>query len=166
MRPSYSFVGNSVTMIPRTTSPARASSTTGLWPHSGANGWWPGAVAERRYRLRNIPCNVFGVSEHDIVFADEVRGMMEFRGVSLRGGHSTYRLLKARGLDAAVFQRHWEGLKELGCSSEGDGARLVAVDVPPHADMRAVHALLFAGADAGVWEWEEGHSSSPDGRGD
>src|SRR3954468_22389868 len=118
---------------------------------------WGERVAERRYRLRSIPCAVFGVSEHDIVFADDVRGILHFQGVSLRGGHSTYRIQKARGLDPAVFRRHWEPLKELGCSYEGDGARLMAIDVPPHIDIGAVHELLFAGADAGAWEFEEAH---------
>jgi len=122
---------------------------------------WGEKVAERRYRLRNIPGEVVGVSEHDIVFADEVRGVLKFAGVSLHAGHSTYRILKARDLDRAVFNRHWAPLKRLGCSYEGDGGRLLAVDVPPQADIRVVHELMRAGEDAGVWEFEEGHRGQP-----
>jgi len=118
---------------------------------------WGEKVAERRYRLRNVPFHVFGVSEHDIVFADHVRGVLSFAGVSLHAGHSTYRILKARHLDPAVFSRHWQPLKQLGCSHESDGAGLVAVDVPPQAEVRAVQDLLLAGENAGVWKFEEGH---------
>ena len=118
---------------------------------------WGEKVAERRYRIRNIPCSVYGISEHDIVFADNFRGRLKFAGVSMRAGHSTYRILKARDLDPAVFSRHWGPLKRLGCSSEGDGARLVAIDVPPHADVHVVRDLLVAGEDAGIWEFEEAH---------
>jgi len=39
---------------------------------------WGEKVAERRYRLRNVPFHVFGVSEHDIVFPDHVRGVLSF----------------------------------------------------------------------------------------
>ncbi len=118
---------------------------------------WGEKVADRRYRLRNVPAHVLGVSENDIVFADYVRGLLRFAGMSLHAGHSTYRILKARELDPAVFSRHWEPLKRLGCSYEGDGAALVAVDVPPQAEVRVVHELLLAGEKAGVWEFEEGH---------
>src|SRR6266481_5368289 len=106
---------------------------------------WGEKVAKGRYRLRNIPGHVSGVSEHDIVFAREVRGRLMFTGVSLRAGHSTYRILKARDLDPAVFSRHWDRLKEMGCSYEGDGAEHLAVDVPPHADVAVLRDLLLAG---------------------
>jgi hypothetical protein len=128
-------------------------------PRGGIVGetMWGEKVAERRYRLRNIPGEVFGVSLNDVVFAHRVRGVLTFTGVSLYAGHSTYRILKARDLDAQVFSRYWEPLKRSGCSYEGNGAGLLAVDVPPQADLRVVHDLLRAGEDAGVWEFEEAH---------
>ena len=119
---------------------------------------WGEKVADRRYRLRNIPVFVSGVSEHDIVFADYVCGILTFAGVSLRAGHSTYRILKAQDLDPALFSRHWEPLKRLGCSYEG-GNGLLAVDVPPDADVRVVQDLLLAGELAGVWEFEDEQSA-------
>jgi len=118
---------------------------------------WAEKVADGRYRLRNIPVNVFGVSQHDIVFADHLRGLLRFVGVSLHAGHSTYRILKARDLDPAVFRRHWEPLQRLGCSYEGGLGGLLAVDVPPGAGARAAYELLVAGEQAGLWEFEEGH---------
>lgn len=118
---------------------------------------WGEKVADRRYRLRNIPFHVFGVSEHDIIFADHVRGLLAFTGVSLRAGHSTYRILKARDHDPAVFNRYWEPLQRLGCSYEGGGGGLLAVDVPPSAEASVARELLLTGKDARVWEFEEGH---------
>jgi hypothetical protein len=118
---------------------------------------WAETVDERRYRLCNIPTHVFGVSWNDIVFADEMSGILTFTGVSMWAGHSTYRLLKARDLDPDIFTRHWDGLKRLGCSYEGGGDGLLAVDVPPETDLRAVQKLLLEGENAGVWEFEEGH---------
>ncbi|HZP91626.1 MAG TPA: DUF4265 domain-containing protein [Burkholderiales bacterium] len=120
---------------------------------------WGEKVGDRRYRLGNVPFYVFGVSWHDIVFADEVKGLLTFTGVSLRGGHSTYRVLQARNLDPAVFSRHWQGLKQLGCSYEGGGDGLLAVDVPPDIDLRAVRVLLLAGERARVWQFEEAHAA-------
>ena len=120
---------------------------------------WGEKVGDRRYRLSNVPFHVFGVSWHDIVFADHVNGLLTFTGVSLRGGHSTYRVLQARDLDPAVFGRHWEDLRQLGCWYEGGGEGLLAVDVPPDTDLRAVQVLLVAGERARVWQFEEAHAA-------
>ena len=132
-------------------------------PCGGIKGetMWGENVGDRRYRLCNVPAHVFGVSWHDIVFADHVRGILRFAGVSLRSGHSTYRVMKARDLDAAVFTRHWEALARLRCSYEGGLDGLLAIDVPPETDLRAVEALLLAGERAGVWEFEVGHAARP-----
>ena len=46
-------------------------------------------------------------------------------------------------------------MKCLGCSYEG-GNGLLAVDVPPGAEVRVAQDLLLAGELAGVWEFEEG----------
>jgi hypothetical protein len=58
----------------------------------------------------------------------------------------------------------------LGCASRGrlhrggfhEGIRSSTdiVDVPPQADLRAVQALLMAGEEAGIWEFEVGHCAS------
>jgi Domain of unknown function (DUF4265) len=119
---------------------------------------WGEKVADRRYRVRNVPVFVSGVSEHDIVFADHIRGILTFAGVSLHAGHSTYRIVKAPNLDPALFIRHWEPLKRLGCGSEG-GDGFLAVDVPAGVELSKVQALLVTGERAGVWEFEEGHTA-------
>lgn len=45
----------------------------------------------------------------------------------------------------------------LGVYAEGVAQYgMVALDVPPEADKRAVHRELVRGASDGSWEWEEG----------
>jgi Domain of unknown function (DUF4265) len=52
-------------------------------------------------------------------------------------------------------------LEKDGCTFEGAREKLLAVDVPPRADIYGVYALLQRGEDAGAWEFEEGHCGHP-----
>jgi hypothetical protein len=52
-------------------------------------------------------------------------------------------------------------LQAAGCSFEGVEGRLLAVDVPPRANIHHVYHLLQHGEDDGVWEFEEGHCGHP-----
>ena len=66
------------------------------WHGYGTETVWAEKVGGNRYRLRNTPFYAFGVSAEDVVFAepdDEAR--LVFSSVSLRGGHSTYRIIRA-----------------------------------------------------------------------
>ncbi len=128
----------------------------------GAEGMWGERVGTDRVRLRNTPFFVPGLSLNDVVFTARRKGVVRFAGISLRGGHSTYWILTCAG-DSWVSQ--WDRLRELGCSSEttkfGDGRVALAVDVPPHAPIGHVLALLDEGVAAGVWEYDEGHRGHP-----
>lgn len=123
---------------------------------------WAEKVGDGRYRVLNTPFYSYGVSAEDIVFAEpDELGILWFRGTSIRGGHSTYRLLLSDPPSEHMFRTYWNPLAELGCSYEGAGPRLFAVDVPPRADIYAAYGLLQAGEDAGIWEFEEGHCGHP-----
>jgi len=126
-----------------------------LWHGSATERLWAERIGNSRYRLRNSPFFAFGVSAEDIVFGDETDSQIIFKAVSIRGGHSTYRLMIATKRENAAFAKHWEPLQRLGCSYEE--GRVLAVDVPPAADVYAVYKLLEEGEAAGVWEFEEGH---------
>ena len=67
--------------------------------------------------------------------------------------HSTVRLWFA---DAADVPRVREELQRMGCDSEVDGTRLVAVDVPPTVPYRVVRSYFDRDALAGRFEFEEG----------
>jgi hypothetical protein len=132
------------------------------WHGYGSERLWAEPVAENRYRLRNSPFYAYGISTEDVVFAkpDASAGLL-FEGVSLRGGHSTYRILSKQGLEEVAFRAPWERLQVLGCTYEQASPHLLSVDVPPHADIYAVYALLERGENAGVWDFEEGHCGHP-----
>jgi hypothetical protein len=122
---------------------------------------WAEEVASGRYRLRNIPFHVYEVSFEDIVFAKYSEGILSFSGVSMRGGHSTYRLFLSENLEQGEFVKLWNPIEKLGCTYEGATKRLLAVDVPPHADIYEVYKCLEKGEAEGVWHFEEGHCGHP-----
>ena len=132
----------------------------GSWHGNATERLWAEPLGNDRFRIRNTPFYVFGVSNDDVVLAADVERQTVFSRVVLRSGHSTYRLrLEAHDLSASSFVQGWTPLQELGCSYE-EGP-VLAVDVPPAADIYAVYELLQAGEDAGVWEFEEGHCGHP-----
>ena len=108
----------------------------------------------------NCPFYAFGVSAEDVVLAESEDGQLYFQRVVLRGGHSTYRLwLAKKDVTAPSFVNAWTPLQALGCSWEQ--GPVLAVDVPPSADIHRVYSLLEAGETAGIWDFEEGHCGHP-----
>jgi hypothetical protein len=118
---------------------------------------WAEPVGDSGYRLRNVPFEVFGFSEQDVVAAQEQNGVLAVVGIVARGGHSTYRLVLPDDTTEEKFLKDWTPLGELGCTYERATRRFVAIDVPPHADIYAVYYALEEGEKAHLWEFEEGH---------
>lgn len=136
----------------------------------GENAWhgfatervWAEPVADGRYRLRNSPFYASGVSFEDIVFAKPSKnGDLYFTEVSIRSGHSTYRLFAKHDVNSGEFNKYWQPLQALGCSFEQATKHYLSVDIPPKADIYQVYGLLQAGESAGAWEFEEGHCGHP-----
>jgi hypothetical protein len=123
---------------------------------------WAERIDHRRFRLRNVPFFVFGVSVEDVVLARTSEdGVIEFEAVSIHSGHSTYRIMMSATASLAVVQQKWQGLEQLGCTYEQGPGSLRAVDVPPRADIHEVYKWLEQGEHEGVWEFEEGHCGHP-----
>ncbi len=118
---------------------------------------WADPISYDRYRLRNIPFAALGYSFHDVVTATLVGDQLTVTGVAERGGHSTYHVLLSEPLSSDQLEPQFEPLQKLGCHYEGGGRRMLAIDVPPDADIDAVCELLAQGEQPGVWEVEEGH---------
>ncbi|MGC2389174.1 MAG: DUF4265 domain-containing protein, partial [Candidatus Acidiferrum sp.] len=55
------------------------------------------------------------------------------------------------------FKQHWHGLAAQHCTFENANDSLVAVDVPPEADVTEVYRLLERGEADGIWAFEEVH---------
>ncbi|HYV47352.1 MAG TPA: DUF4265 domain-containing protein [Myxococcaceae bacterium] len=129
----------------------------GAWHGSATETLWAERIDERRLRLRNVPFYAFGVSAEDVVFAHPADGLFEFESVSIRGGHSTYRVMLNNDAEAGRVGEWWARLSELGCTFEQGSGCLRAVDVPPQADVHAVYSVLEQGEQGGIWDFEEGH---------
>jgi hypothetical protein len=129
----------------------------------GTETVWAETVGDDRYRLRNTPFYVYGVSENDIVIAKPIpdSSVLAFARVSLRGGHSTYRLFLLHPDEERAFRKYRESLERTGCRYERATRSSLAIDVPPSADIYSVYDLLAEGEKAGVWEFEEGHCGHP-----
>ena len=131
------------------------------WHGSATETLWAEPLAAGEYRLRNTPFYAHGISAEDVVFAREEDGRLWFAGVARHGGRSTYRLIPSAGVAPAHLGEHWDPLQRLGCSYEEGPGRLLAVDVPPEADIQAVYELLELGEQEQLWEFEEGHCGHP-----
>lgn len=132
------------------------------WHGSAVESMWAETVGLRRFRLRNVPFFVYGVSAEDVIFARLVKDVLEFEGVSIHSGHSTYRIMtKETTGSAAMFEQNWQALAQLGCTYEQGPGSLKAVDVPPSANIYKVYELLEKGVREGVWDFEEGHCGHP-----
>ena len=131
---------------------------TGEWHGYRTETVWAEKLGGNRYRIRNSPFYAFGVSADDVIFANpDDEAKLVFGGVSIRGGHSTYRLMRSAQCEALTFQSYWERLASLGCSYEEGPGRLLAVDVPPSVDIYDVYELMERGEASGAWHFEEGH---------
>ena len=121
---------------------------------------WAERVGLDEYCLENVPFYAFGVSFQDTVLAPKENGLPVFSKVIRRGGHSTYRLV-LNDSHRDDFDRYLDPLQGRGCSYEEGHKPLLAVDVPPEANIFEVYAGLEAGEKAGVWSFEEGHCGHP-----
>ena len=127
------------------------------WHEHGTETMWAEPLGHDRYRLENIPFYVYGISYGDTVVAKMTGGLLFFQNVSQNGGHSTYRIFLAQGITDNEFAKHWNALESLGCTYERATERLLAVDVPPEADIYKAYEALGQGLTAQAWDFEEGH---------
>lgn len=128
------------------------------WPPVAGETLWAFPLGEYRYRLDNIPWYVRGVACYDVVeavsFEDEVPVVSR---VVERSGHLTIRLLLSGERDAAALRGVLAEFDELGAAGEVDPHRgLVALDLPPTADLPRLKEHLVRGEAEDRWGYEEG----------
>lgn len=128
----------------------------GAWHGSATETLWAERVDERRFRIRNVPFFVFGIAFEDVIFANAVEGIFKFEAVSIRGGHSTYRIIVKPDTSTESIQDKWKQLEQLGCTYEQGSGYLRAIDVPPASDIHEVYKVLDEGEREGIWGFEEG----------
>lgn len=106
----------------------------------------------------NVPWYSRDVSLGDVVTAElDSDGLLWFREVVERSGHSTIRVLVLHGEQETQAIR--QQLSELGCGSEQwSRERLfLAVDVPGDVAIHAITEFLDDQETGGVLCWETGH---------
>lgn len=130
------------------------------WHGSATESLWAEPVGPQTYRIKNVPFYALGVSFEDVVFANDDNNFLVFAKVDSHGGHSTYRMVVDTSREDK-FEEFWEPLRALGCTYEEGSNRLLAVDVPPEADIYQAYKGLESGEAAGVWSFEEGHCGHP-----
>lgn len=108
---------------------------------------------EQGYQIDNIPFYAKEVACNDVVSASsDEEGLLYFTGLIKASGHSTIRLWFESRVDVAEVR---DTLREMGCSSELDLPRLVAVDIPPSVPYERVRTYFDQLECAGVLEYEE-----------
>jgi len=131
------------------------------WHDHATESMWASPLAASRYRLKNIPFYVYGVSYDDVVVTEAVGGQNVFRSVFESGGHSTYRIFLVGEKSMEGFETAWQSLGQIGCTCERATDYLVAVDVPPETDIYAAYAALEEGVTSGIWDFEEANCGHP-----
>ena len=122
---------------------------------------WAEPLGSGRYRIESCPFFAYGVSRDDVIRAGGPGGEESptLEDVIEKSGHRTLRLAldPAVELSMPIVQGLLERLLQHGCTHELLRPKLVAIDVPPEADLAQVAALLqdLAREGALVWEWAD-----------
>lgn len=114
-------------------------------------------VGEHQYELVRPPLFAHGLAVGDTVGVwHDTDGSISTWIDSLvsAGGHSTFRAI---GLGGQPADRPRRIAEQLGCTVvEGHTPGMIAVDVPPTADVVALYSAFAAGRDAGSWDFDIG----------
>ncbi len=133
------------------------------WHGHAVEALWAEALDDGAWLVRSVPFFAFELAAEDEVEVEKrADGSLWLTRVVRRGGSSVYRVLADGGLDTAGAEARLEALEELDCYVERRDAKLAAIDVPPQADLDDVYAILEDGAEAGIWEFEEGWAAVGD----
>lgn len=133
------------------------------WHGYESESVWAEKLSSNQCQLRNTPFFAKGVSFEDIVIVRPENETLIFDSVSIHTGHSTYRVIVDSNVPKSTFDKYWRPLSFLGCTYEStnNAQLLLAIDVPPKADIYEVYSLLEKGESDNVWGFEEGHCGHP-----
>ncbi|MFJ3878392.1 DUF4265 domain-containing protein [Streptomyces sp. NPDC090077] len=129
------------------------------WPPASVESLWATDLGDGTVRLDNTPWFVRGVASGDVIGVERDGEGVRWAGETVRPSQNcTIRLIVLKGDgSAAARQNVLEAFRRLGTTGEGiERYRMVALDVPPGADLPRIHELLEHGEALGWWHWEEG----------
>ncbi|MER6571416.1 DUF4265 domain-containing protein [Streptomyces sp. NPDC001093] len=119
---------------------------------------WLRAVNDGSYEVACIPFSTYGIALGDVVVLNDDDYVSE---VVRNSSHRTLRLLFTPDLPPADLQKAADEIKTeiiaADLLSEWNGARFIAVDVPPDAETSRLFAVMEAAVNAGhaFWEWAD-----------
>ncbi|MEG3627572.1 DUF4265 domain-containing protein [Streptomyces poriticola] len=128
-------------------------------PPASVESLWALDLGDGTVRLDNTPWFVRGVASGDIVRVDvDDDGLLRAGETVHASENCTIRLIVLKdGGSAAARQTVLETFHRFGTTGEGiEQFRMVALDVPPEADIQRIRKLLERGDAKGWWHWEEG----------
>ncbi|HEX4832600.1 MAG TPA: DUF4265 domain-containing protein [Trebonia sp.] len=129
------------------------------WPPVASEGLWAVQVGPDVARLDNTPFFALRVAFGDLVRIHPAADGQLWAGDVLQpSGHCTIRVIPfPDGPLGSSRQRVLDAFAPLGVTCEGaEQFGLVALDVPPEADLPAVRRLLRDGERGSWWEYDEG----------
>ncbi|MCY0931872.1 DUF4265 domain-containing protein [Streptomyces sp. H27-H1] len=129
------------------------------WPPASVESLWAVDLGDGTVRLDNTPWFVRGVASGDIIKVEFDGDGVLWAGETVRPSQNcTIRLIVLTDDgSAAARQSVLEVFHRLGTTGEGiEQFRMVALDVPPKADLPRIRTLLEHGEAKEWWHWEEG----------
>jgi hypothetical protein len=116
---------------------------------------WAEGISIDTFRIDNLPFYAYGISYNDIVSAKIVDNIFVVDELISHGGHSTFRVFFTE-IGNSDQELLFKNLNKLGATIERATAQLIAIDVPPNANLQLITELLKDGENRGVWNYEEG----------
>ncbi|MFF5936680.1 DUF4265 domain-containing protein [Streptomyces sp. NPDC012508] len=129
------------------------------WPPAGVESLWATDRGNGTVELANTPFFVRGVAIGDIVETSTDNKGTRWAGSVVRpSDNCTIRLIVLRdGGSAAARQSVLNVFHELGAGGEGiERFRMVALDIPPNAEVVKIKRPLQEGVEREWWHVEEG----------
>jgi hypothetical protein len=130
------------------------------YPPARAEGLWAVQLDVDLARLDNIPWFARGVADGDIVrFTTDADGQHWYTETEQWSGNCTIRVVPAvDGHLRSSRQAVLDAFAALGVEGEGLNEQwpIVALSVPPDADLYRINRLLVEGEAEGRWHYEEG----------
>jgi Domain of unknown function (DUF4265) len=129
------------------------------WPPAASEGLWAVPVSPDVVRLDNTPFFARGVAADDLIrVRREADGRLRAAGLLEWSGHCTIRIIVFRdGQLGGSRQQVLDMFAPLGATGEGiERYAMVALDIPPDAEIAAIRRLLLRGQRDGWWDYEEG----------
>lgn len=128
------------------------------WPPVTSERLWGIPLTDELVRIDNVPWFVRDLSLNDVVRTfTGARGVLQAAEKITWSGNCTVRIIPYKsGAMSGNLQTILELFLPLGAHAEGiEQFGMVALNVPPSADLAAVKGLLIRGFEADWWDYEE-----------